>query len=76
VKRLGRTQNGQLALAAGYTVTIAASGPADQTAMIADLVTRCATASTVAAITDGADVVILAALQFCGRRVLQHGPWR
>jgi len=50
----------RLALAAGYPVKVAASGSADQTAMMTDIVTPGAVAGTVAQIVDGADIVILA----------------
>jgi 8-hydroxy-5-deazaflavin:NADPH oxidoreductase len=50
----------RLALGAGYPVMIAASGSADQTAMMTDIVTPGAVASTVAQIVDGADMVLLA----------------
>ena len=55
-----------------HTVYYSENSPAGQ-ARMADI-GRVVTASEEAVV--AADVVILAALQFCGRRVLQHGPWR
>jgi 8-hydroxy-5-deazaflavin:NADPH oxidoreductase len=50
----------RLALAAGYPVRIAASGPAEETAMMTAIVAPGVVAGTVAEVIDGADIVILA----------------
>lgn len=50
----------RLALAAGYTVNIASSGPATETKMMVDIVAPGATAVDVDRVTDDADFVVIA----------------
>jgi len=50
----------RLALAAGYPVRIAASGPAEETALMTDIIAPGVVAGTVVEVIDGADIVILA----------------